>query len=279
MTNQLRKVSCSCLVITVSGVSLVAIASAAIYFAAQYRAGTKVDSQLAELSERGIPITPEDLHGYYVVPQSEADVTDLWLKALAPLASPDFRTDAEGLPLVDTDQPIPPPGTVWDELDGVRSLLQKYSVSLQLLHEAASQGPSARFDTLFENGLEMQLPHAQNLRVGARMLSLEAHVRARDGDAAGAVKSLQACFRLSRALEREPVLVSQPVRFACSAMALHQVTDLVPYLQISDEELKELQVTIRESDYRDGWCLSTCPRSQRILSMGRPYGITSPKTR
>ena len=138
MTIQLRKVGCGCLAIAGSCLLLLVIATATIYFVAQRRAGIKVAEQLAELSAGGIPITPEDLDGYYVVPESETNVTNLWLLALAPLVAAEFHTDAEGLPLVDTDQPIPPPGEAWEELDSVRSLLQKYSDSLRLLHEAGA---------------------------------------------------------------------------------------------------------------------------------------------
>src|SRR3972149_5939251 len=103
-------------------------------------------------------------------------------EAPRPLAAEVFTSDAGELPIVGTGEgEIPPPGRPWPELEAAEQLLEKYRTSLELMHKAAGLGGAARYPTDFSLGFNMLLDHAQNLRGGARLLTLEAHVLAHRG--------------------------------------------------------------------------------------------------
>jgi hypothetical protein len=242
----------TCLIVSACFAIVLVLIAVAFYATWSRIVAVRVDDQLAELRAAGMPCSPNELEEYYSVPASQADVTRLWLAALARFDTEAFREQAAPLPIVGRDEEIPPPGQDWEKLAEVESLLDEYSEAMQLLHEASEKGPIARFPTQLDQGFSMLLPHTQNLRNGARVLVLEIHARAHAGDAQGAAKSIRACFRMSRAIEREPFLVSQLVRIACGKMALQAISDLLPHNDFSDDDLALLQETIRESDYRNG---------------------------
>ena len=90
------------------------------------------------------------------------------------------------------------------------------------MHAAAEIDGAARYPTDFEDGLHMLLTHAQGLRTCARLLALEAQVRAHDGDAegvadsiralqaaTGATPGLKAIVAEARDLVRRPVLADE----------------------------------------------------------------------
>jgi len=83
------------------------------------------------------------------------------------------------------------------------------------------------------------------------MLSLEAHVRAHRGDAAGAARSIRTILTLARSLKREPVLVSMLVRIACEGIGIWQLEEFLGTVDFSEEDLVALQEDLRAADYEE----------------------------
>lgn len=217
-------------------------------------AGRRAQAELARLRAAGEPADPADLEEFYVSPAADDDTTRLWLAACLPLESKDFQAAAGALPLVGTSEgKIPPLNQPWTELEAAEALLKKFEPSLGKLHEAADRGGAARYPTDFRMGFAMLVEHAQRLRGGARLLALEAQVRARRGDAAGAARALHAGFMLAGSLKNEPVVVSQLVRIACDGLARQQLQELLPDVPFSDADLAQLQADLRAADYREAW--------------------------
>ena len=214
-------------------------------------AKARIEAQLAAIREAGEPATPAELEEYYRLPPDVEDTTALWLEAAAMLDTPAFAADASDLPIVGRDSEIPPPGEPWEDLEAVEELLAKYRASLALMHQAAEAGGAARYPTDFRQHMLMSTDHVQRLRGAARLLSLEAHVRAHRGDAAGAAKSIRAILMLARSLEREPVTVSMLVRIACESIAIGLLEEQLTAVDFSDEQLIELQQDLRAADYMD----------------------------
>ena len=208
------------------------------------------DKELARLQAAGSPVTADDLETFYALPAGADDVTRLWLSASDPLETKAFSGAAVTLPIVgEGEAEIPPPGEPWPQLEEARRLLLNYQEQLSQLHEAAARGGAARYPTQFSAGFEMLLPHVQPLRVAARLLALEAHVKAHDGDAQGAARSIHAIFKVAGSLEREPVLVSQLVRFTMDGVGREALESLLPHTAFADKDLLILQTDLLAVDY------------------------------
>ena len=118
------------------------------------------------------------------------------------------------------------------------------------MHEATAKGGHARFYRDFSKGFALKLPHVQMLREGARVLLLEAYARAHRGDITGLMESLRSLLLIGRALEQDPILVSQLVHIALYGLAIQTLTDLLPHVEFSDAQLAELQNLVRQPDFK-----------------------------
>jgi hypothetical protein len=217
------------------------------------RANARVEAELARIRAAGEPATPAELEAFYRYPPADEDVTQLWLAATATLNTKEYRDSVESLPIVGNgDGEIPPPGEPWPQLKEAEDLLVQYAPSLVKLHEAADRGGAARYPTNFAAGLEMSLPHKEKLRSGARLLALEARVRAHREDAAGAARSIHAIFRLACSIEQEPTVVSQLMRMACNSLARDQIRQLLPEVAFAEHDLSQFQEDVRSVHYWPG---------------------------
>jgi len=231
-----------------SMVALVMLVGALLY---SWRAAgmRRAERELASIRERGQPASADDMNAFYETPAASQDCTRIWIAALQPLEGPAYILAAEKLPIVGMGPEIPPPGTSWPQQAAVEQFLEQYKSSMEQLHEAADRGGAARFDLDFHDGISMLLGHVQAARGGARMLALEAQVRAHRGDAAGAADSLDAMFKLGVSLENEPILISQLVKLALDGVAREQLQSLLPHVEFADEDLQRLQANLRHIDY------------------------------
>ena len=226
---------------------------------------SRVDANLTRIREAGEPITTQELESYYAVPPPDDDCTQLWLGAMAPFDTPAFESAAKEMLILGRPGEIPLPGEPWPDLDVTKKFLEQYQSSLDLMHEAAERGGAARYDIDFELGLELELIHDQKLRTAARLLTLEANVRAHQGDARGTAESIQTMFMVARSLENEPLIISQLVRIALSGMAKRELLRLLPIVEFSDEDLRQLQTDLRAADYGEG--LRRAMIGERVMVM------------
>jgi hypothetical protein len=223
------------------------------FWAYRARSAARLEKLLAEVRDRGEPTTAAEMEDYYALTAGAADPAPLWLAAVRRLESPAYVASAGDLPTVGTGEgEIPLPGEPWPLESKAEEHLARYAASLLKMHEAAAIGGPGRYPTDFDEGLAMQLPHAQALRSGARLLDLEARTRARRGDAHGAAESIHAMFMAAESLQLEPILISQLVRFAIAGVAAQTVEDLLPAVAFADEDLALLQADLERPDYHAG---------------------------
>lgn len=250
-----RKLSpLGCMVI-LGVVAVVAVLGGGVTFLLWQQAGARrITQQLDAIRAKGEPMTPAELNTYYQRPESGSDPTQLWLQGAGALDRPDVRADGKELPIVGTADinTIPSPGRPWPQLEAAAQWLDRNAGAMQALHEAARMRTTARYPLRFEQGFTMLLTHAQSLRDGARALALEARVRAHRGDSRGAAESIRAGWELARSLEQEPVLISQLVAIGTHTMSIETLRDLLPHLDLSDDELRELQESVRSYDFAAG---------------------------
>jgi len=211
----------------------------------------RAEAELAKIRELGQPVTAEDLNAFYETPPPELDCTRFWLAALKPLDGPAFHASKEALPILGIRSDIPPPGETWPKEVEVVQFLETYKNSMEQLHDAADRGGAARYDGDFYH-YSAYVENVQGSFYGARMLALEAHLRAHQGDAAGAADSLVAVFKLGVSLEYEPMSLSQVVKLVVDRSGLERLQSLLPHVAFADEDLRRLRTNLQRIDYDRG---------------------------
>ncbi len=217
------------------------------------RAARQVNAQLALIRQSGLPTASREMNEFYRLRPGQQDATQLYLDAQQVFSGGGFETACHDLPIVgDAELEIPPPGQPWAEQEAVEALLSDYAGGLRALHQAAAIGGAARFPLAFEDGFGMLLPQTQEMRTSARMLALEAHVKAHQGDAEGAARAILDLVAISRSLENQPILVSQLVRVAIHGIAVDLTAQLLSCVEFSDDDLGRLQRVFRQDDFKAG---------------------------
>jgi hypothetical protein len=92
--------------------------------------------------------------------------------------------------------------------------------------------------------LDTLLPQTEDARIVARLMVVDAAVRAHDGDFDGALDSCRAIFGAGRSIGDEPFLISQLVRFAIGAVALQSTCRVIGQGEPSEAALARAQATI-----------------------------------
>ena len=223
------------------------------YMAWSFRASGQVDEQLARIRQTGLPTSFDEMDEFYRIERGAEDATQLYMKAQEEFSGSAFEVNCRDLPIVgNSEMEIPPPGQPWAQQQAVEEFLATYKDGIEALHEATAMGGAARFPLEFDQGFQMRLPHVQSLRTCSRMLSLEAHVKAHQGDAKGTTEAILAAVSIGKSLENQPIVVSQLVRIAMNGIAVGLTDQLLPYVDFSDEDLLRLQQAFRRDDFKAG---------------------------
>jgi len=234
---------------------LVLLLLVAIYMIWSARSNARARQALAAIRAAGEPVDGSELNAFYALPEGADDVTRLWLIPMRAFDGPQYRQACEPLPIVgwsEDEQPIPPPGEPWQDLEAVEAFLAKYADEMAAAHQAAERGGAARYPTDYSQGWDTLLEHVQQARTLARMFALEARVRAHRGDWPGAARSIRDMHRLAGSLEREPCLVSQLVRYAIDGIGRETLQDLMDTGDFPAEQLASLQDVLQSIDYGEG---------------------------
>ncbi|MFO0939701.1 MAG: hypothetical protein U0930_02925 [Pirellulales bacterium] len=174
--------------------------------------------KLDELRARGIPVDDQSMAEYHASLTSNENATEL-ASLLDFISSPSFRADCAGLPIVSDNGPsIPPMSEAWLEQSAVEQFLIKHDKSISRLIEITQEIGPIRYPIKF-NSAVTQLTCTQNTRAAIRVLLLEAHIAARNGDADREYRAINAMLGCSIALQGEPFIVSQIMSVSMSHIA------------------------------------------------------------
>ena len=183
--------------------------------------------------DRSRPAVPDDENGARLVLAARTGLPAKWL-APAPGAV---------LGLGDRLAAVPPPRRP-DEADlkDLRTELGKVAAALDTARGLADRS-RGRYDVAWnEDLIGTLLPHAQETRVVAQLLALDALVHACDGDGAAALRSCRAAVNTGHSLGDEPTPISQVCRAACVRRA---VGALEQVLAQGEAPAKDLELTQR----------------------------------
>jgi hypothetical protein len=171
-----------------------------------------------------------------VVPDSQ-NAAPLYRQAFAAL-------DADAA-LTSDESPLTKATTIDVANPAVTDLLARHAATLDLIRRAADRD-TCRFQRDWTRpSIDMLLPEMQSLRTAARLLVLDAHREAADGNAADALHDVARIQRIGRHSASEPLLISNLVGLAIDAMALETFAKVLPTLGKSD------LAALDSSDIRD----------------------------
>ena len=114
---------------------------------------------------------------------------------------------------------------------------------------AILQAPALGFDLDYRQGASLMLPHLARLKNVAQWLSAAAMLDLHDGQASNACENLVAVTRFAGRLKNEPIIISELVRLAITAIAAAGSWEALQSPGFTDEQLKALQATWEPMDF------------------------------
>lgn len=223
-----------------------------------------IQAAVAEVREEGYPITLEELNAWYAVPEG-GNGADVYMRAIDAVVS--ATKDMGGgkysqaiymEPEHQEAYPVPLPPAVAAQS---KECLQRFADAIELFHEGAAY-TECRYPVDFTDGAEAELPHLSEVRMGTKLLGMEAILAADEGRPEDAGRALRDMLRLAESLKQEPLLISQLVRTACLSIfrdTLQHVLDrqALPKALLTQlaEDIGEVQI---EKGYERGFAGERC---------------------
>jgi hypothetical protein len=209
----------------------------------------KVQEKLAAIHAAGYPTTPAELDQWYPQVPEEKNAALVLCRAFA--AMTDGITIAD-LPIMkpkplfpERTEPLPP-----KMKKAIEAYLAENQTALSLLHKGAAL-PESRYPVDFSKGIDTLLPHLTNVRMGIRLLYLDAINNAIDGRSKAASEDLIAMMEVSHSLEKEPKFISQLQQIACLDLTSRCLEQLLHRTTFTDNELEKMMTALKERE-KDG---------------------------
>ena len=233
---------------------VVMFALAVVYGAYRYTLHRMVEAKLDEIRKQGYPVTLAELDKWYPQPPPGENAADVYLAAFAKFNTWNTNGLIEKrylLPIIgnatlpDRTTPLP------DDLERLASLyLADNAESLQLLHKGASL-KQCRYPINL-TGLDVSLPHLEEVRQGFRLVALDAVLQAEKGQRDEASDAVVDGACLAHSLDREPFLMSQLVRMAGQGIALIRLERVINRVPVTDNDLSRHIAWVSEAEASDG---------------------------
>lgn len=198
-----------------------------------YRISCELDAELAKIKAAGEPISREDLAWYHPVSPAERENAEAFLKACSLL-------ERASLPFFTSSPPADQ--RAWQQIEEAEPLLQRYKPCLEQLHAAAARPGRTRY-----------LPNSgPDVDAAARLLVVEACVRASHGDGHGAGQSIRTIFALSGTLDDHPDYSAYLSRNYCEKLALNTLVSVLPCGEIPADDLERFKASLPCLDHSEG---------------------------
>lgn len=245
-----------------SAAGLISVAGLWVYFSNQ--ADDRLAVQVAKVRARGEPLTSAELNDYYKPAENRPDMTKQLVAALAICEAPELKTMAAKLPIVGQAEEPPLPPKDWPQLEEVEGFLLQQTSALKTFRDLAQRDGTVRFPVDFTPGIATLIPNTQSLRNASRVLSLQFYVHLHRGHTGEAIECVLDQMALARALDQEPLLISQLVRIALVSVAISHAKQVVQCADLSDSEVVRLRAGLRKLEYQS--CLQRALVGERTIS-------------
>ena len=240
--------------------------------------GIGTERQLAQLLSTGAPTKPADLVSKPV--PDDLNAATYYLKAFA---LPSFG----GPPRFSADEAQPPRdpklasrdnnaiSKLVDEkstpeerraaIPDVRAALDHRSGAFPLFRKAASLS-ECRFPVRWQDGANVMLPHLKFMRDAEETVTARAVLRSMDGDTNGSVDDIILGLRVSRSLEKEPMLIGQLVRFSLAGTAVSGLKRVSDTTALNPAQARRVYDCLSTVSFADGFKRGL--EGERALGMG-----------
>jgi len=208
---------------------------------------SELRARLDAIRAAGYPVTFQELNQWYALPEGGENAANTLLRAFGYYRQWDNASLGE-LPLLGRKDL---PGRTEKMDEETRTLIAQYLAendrALELLHEGAAI-KHCRYPVDFTAGYAISMSHLGDIRTGEKLLQLEAALSAESGSGELAGRSITSMFALARSLSNEPLVLSVLIRCAVQASAVSALEYTLNRIELSDETLAELAVTIDSAE-------------------------------
>jgi hypothetical protein len=253
-----------------------------LWFYSSIRARADLDREIAWVRARNEPLFLSELNDYYTPDPGRPNMTAELEAALDLVESLGKKPEATFLPFVGGKGPedIPPPGQPWNEESSVRKFIEELQPAIDSFRNAAEKKATARYSIDFDAGFLVDLSNIQRIRDTARFLTLVARVHSRDKNFDAAIEAIKCQIALGNTLDRQPVAISQLVRFAVYGIALGEIETLCKVEVLTDEQLAEMQTVSTSFDLKNAFGLTVVGERPfgYSVAVARRWGVSGYET-
>lgn len=212
----------------------------------------RLEAIVADIQTAGEPLSARELRAFQLPQTDRPDLSEEWIAAVAFLDTEAFEQARIPLPIL--GKVGAPELNHGEPIDGrTRRLLAaffaEYETPVARLHELAEAEGVVRYPIAWEEHFHLLLEHAFVLRDAVRVIQLQAHLAAANGDWDEALRCLHTMYEIGDTLRYEPLLVSQLVRIAVHGIALDQAWGMLDGMELSERQLLELQQLLEARSY------------------------------
>ena len=228
-----RRITAAHIVITL----VVAIVAAMVFFRLTVK--SRLDRRMDAIRAAGYPATPAELDDWYAIPPNAENAADVILDAISHQYKP--QEPNIDLPIVGlAELPLRTEALG----DPTKNLIARHLAAnrkaLELLHKLAGMQHS-RYPIDLSAGFATVLPHISDIRESCKLLALQAVLHAEEANGPQCVESLKSALGVGWSLAKEPLVVSQRVRFSCHKLAVLALERAINRVEFTDEQLAALE--------------------------------------
>ncbi|MBI1900660.1 MAG: hypothetical protein HYS13_06060 [Planctomycetia bacterium] len=211
-----------------------------------FSAKAELDDEIAESRRRGEPVWFSELEPPPVPADENGALLAVWANPMAFVrygaAFDDAATRAreaarkgDGIGRLKVDEPALQAG-----LDAVA---QQLAASREAIAKPHFQW---RYDYQTKFPIGILIPHVQNARAVARLLSGEFLLALDEGDVENALRAIEEQYALAELFRQEPTLVSHLVRIAIASMATDNLEILLGRAELTDDQFSRIDRRLKE---------------------------------
>jgi len=209
----------------------------------------KSERLVRDIRAAGEPVTPFELDEWYEAVPPEENAADIYSRAVANYTG--FYGETENLPFVGRDDWHTGEPVSAELKEAIGAHLVHAKTTFDLLRKAAGM-PRCRYPIDLTLGQNVELGHLAQLRQMARALSLKTLYHADNKEAGEAIQAIEDGLAVGHSLTKEPILISQLVRIACTGVAVASLEELLSRMDLTDQEYAELDQALAESYNAEG---------------------------
>lgn len=207
-----------------------------------------IEAQRQALRDASYPATSAELEAWHKYPKGD-NAAELYMAI--PMAILAAHPQRDAMPYLGEGLSAPGEPLTAEATQAMAAGLALSVDALTDLQKAANVAAS-RYPIDYAQGVNAMLPNLGDLRLLAKVASLEALDAAINGQAQRATDALVAAIAVGRSLKNEPMMIGQLVHWAILDQTSEAVEDTLCRLQLSDGQLRRLDAALAAASNPDG---------------------------